>query len=68
MLDLEFADRLKAHRLKYLMTQEQAARSARLPYQSYVIAESGRIGLKNRAVLMRWLSRPARKRAAHASK
>ncbi len=68
MLDIGFADRLKAHRLKLFMTQEQAARSAGVPYQSYVVAESGRIGLKNRERLTKWLDRRPRKRGAHAAR
>lgn len=62
MLDVEFADRLKAHRLKHFMTQEQAARSAGVPYQSFVVAEGGRIGLKNREKLSKWLDRRPRKK------
>jgi DNA-binding XRE family transcriptional regulator len=62
MLDMTFADELRKFRFSLAMTQREAAKDASVPYQSYVVAESGRVGPRNKFLLDQWMKKKRKKK------
>ena len=51
------AGQMKEKRERQCLTQERAAKDARINYHSYVRAEQGQMGHEIRAKVIRWLKR-----------
>lgn len=58
ILDMVFADTLKAERRKRGKTQVEAAKACGISTNGLILAEGGRVGFTNRARIQRWLDNP----------
>ena len=55
--DMTLAEQARNTRLRLNLTQEQAAKMAKLPLSTYGVAERGSAGFRTRAALLSWIAR-----------